>query len=330
MRPLKPAVREQMASRHSQASIDESRVWYLLLLLGVPLPTFGRDIGGHFRSVREECQTTGVKIRKLMVHTKQLRDTNGRYLFRFLRFRRDDHAAVRLAESFLYGLSLVYGPMTEPDHDSLVLRIPDFMVRERDEVMLDELVELEKSRDWHDRTIKFPTLSIGQVSTTYTYPFEAAWRIARVTFADQSLFEATRFLKRSHDNFYVNSGQIREVASDSDMVPTTSSHQTHFEDALQNAFKAVEAVIGDPPKDDRKLFQKLWQIGLDPHEEVGYRTKAALHQVIRDMNRARDKKSAHGSTRSRTIKAADLLNYQACSACIVTAAIEVARGTSVL
>jgi hypothetical protein len=256
-------------------------------------------------------------------------DTSGRYLFRFLRYRKDDKAAVKLAESFLYGLSLVHGPMIEPDHDSLILRIPDSIVRERDGVLLDELVKLEESRDPKDRTINFPTLTIGQISSTIPDRFEAAWRITRVTFTNDRLFEATRFLKRSHDNFHVYPGQIREVASDPEMVPITSSEQTHFEDSLQNAFKAVEAAIGDPSKDDRKLFSKLREIGLDPKEEVGYRTKTPLHQVIRDMNRARDKKSAHGSTRNRIIKAADLLKYQACSAYIVKATLEAARGSSI-
>jgi hypothetical protein len=326
------SAREEMARRLDPKSMEESQVWYLLLLFGVPFPTFGEDPRDHFRTVREECEAVGVKVRRLFVHSDQSsqgRDTNGRYLFRFLRYKRDDQAAVRLAESFLYGLSLVHGPMTEPHHDSLVLRVPDSMVRERDEVLLDKLVKLEESRDPEDRALSFPCSTIGQLSMTTPDRFEAAWRIARVTFADEHLFEATRFLERSHENFYVYPGQIRQVASDPEMVPITSAHQTDFEDALQNAFKAVEAIIGDPPKDERKFFLKLRQIGLDPQEEVGYRTKTPLHQVIRDMNRERDKKSAHGSTRDRTIKAAELLDYQECSRCVVMAAIEAARGSSV-
>ena len=108
-----------------------------MLLLGVPFPTYGDDPTRHFRVVREECQAVGVMVRRLFVHWNQHRDQNGRYLFRFLHYRRDDRAAVRLAEAFLYGLSLIHGPMTEPDHDSLVLRVPDSLVMGRDEVSLD-------------------------------------------------------------------------------------------------------------------------------------------------------------------------------------------------
>ena len=218
--------------------------------------------------------------------------------------------------------------MTEGNHDSLVLRIPDALVCVRSEVSIGDLVGLEKSRAPDDRMIDFPHVTIGTFSATSPERHEAAWRIAGVTYGDERLFEATRFLKRSHDNFYVYPGQIRDVAYDPDVIPQTSCDQTHFEDALQNAFKALEAVIGDPPKDDRRFFRKLQEIGLDPLEEVGYATKIPIHLVIREMNTARDKKAAHGSTGNRTITAADLLNYQECSRYVVIAAVETAMGSS--
>jgi hypothetical protein len=93
--------------------------------LGFPVSTYGGDPRKHFRIVRKECHVIGVNIRRLFVNWDQWQDTNGRYLFRFFRYKRNDQAAIRLAESFLYGLSLVHGPMIEPNHDSLILRIPD-------------------------------------------------------------------------------------------------------------------------------------------------------------------------------------------------------------
>jgi hypothetical protein len=124
-------------------------------------------------------------------------------------------------------------------------------------------------------------------------------------------------------------GQIREIAFDRVSSAPTSSHQTHFEDALQNAFKAIEAVMGDPPKNDRKFSDKLVAIGIDPLEQVGYEEKKPISTVIRAMNEARDKKSAHGSTRRRTIGQAELLDFQTCSREVVLAAIEEARVSSV-
>jgi len=98
--------------------------------------------------------------------------------------------------------------------------------------------------------------------------------------------------------------------------------ETKVETALQNAFKAIEAVIGDPPKDDRKLALKLRNIGLDFQEEVGYGNKDKLGQLIRKINLERDRKAAHGSTSPRTIRIVDMMEYQACARYIVIAALE--------
>ena len=308
----------------------ESCVGYILLYLGVPVSSRFDEVEEHLSIVRAECKPLGVKVRRLLVHWDSKKDTNGRYLFSFANHCRNDDKAVRLAEAFLYAVALVRGPMIEPDHDSLILRVPNSMVARRKAVTMTELFELEKSRAAQARMLAFPAITIGTVTHTAACVFEAAWRAVRITMQKEHLFEATRFHKKSLDNFCVAPGQISEVAGDPSMIPKTSSHQTNFEDALQNAFKAIEAVIGDPPKDDLKLRLKLKAIGIDPDEEVGYVNKTTIQQTIRDMNRARDKKAAHGSTKNRTIGAADLLHFQECSVYVVTLAIETARGSTLL
>lgn len=84
----------------------------------------------------------------------------------------------------------------------------------------------------------------------------------------------------------------------------------------------MEAVVGDPPKDDHKFCRNIRDAGLDPHEELGYPDAMELHSVIRDMNEARDKKAAHGSTKRRESAIGELLNYQACARHVVWGAVE--------
>lgn len=280
----------------------------------------------HLRVVQNEIRAIKTVVRRLDVGSGA--NSIGHYLFRFNRYKRGDVAATRLAEAYLYGISSVHGPMVE-DIPGLVLRVPDSMVRDVTAVDIDALVDLEKSRPTEDRVLDFPRSTLGAVCSTTADVHEAAWRIAAVTFNNERLFEATRFLKRSYDNFYVYPGQIREVAWDREAWPPTSSHQTHFEDALHNAFKAIEAVIGDPPRNERKFFERIRDIGIDPFEPVGYAERAPISTLIRTMNEARDKRSAHGSTRQRTIRPAELLKFQACADLVVLAAIESERGCSV-
>jgi len=308
-------------SRHTS-----TRDWYLLLSIGAPVPCYGEHPSRHIRVVRNELKRRcGVTIRCIdVLHGK---NPIGHYLFRFARYKRNDALAVRLAEAFMFGMSLVHGPMVEDPHGSLILVLPDAMVSDADQIDSNALIKLEKARPPAERTVDFPSSAITNVSCTSSDRHEAGWRVAALTFTNDVLFDATRFLKRSHDNFYVYPGQIREVAFDRDAAPRTASHQSHFEDALHNAFKAIEAVIGDPPKDDRKFFETLTAIGVDPLEEVGYSEKMAITTVIRNMNVARDKRSAHGSTRRRMIRPFELLEFQSCAEAIIWAALEKARGS---
>ena len=133
----------------------------------------------------------------------------------------------------------------------------------------------------------------------------------------------------SQTSFYLFPGQINEVIYGEPQTPETISVQTRLENALHNAFKAVKAVIGDPPKDERRLDAKLQAIGLDPKAWVGYKTAQPLHSVIRTMSEARDKKAAHGSTPDRAITVAEMLEFQACARLLVWAAVEKEHGTAI-
>src|SRR6185436_10509267 len=109
--------------------------------------------------------------------------------------KRDDAEATRIAEAFLYGMSLVHGPMTEIHSDSLVMRVPDVILQRSNALILDELVAVEKSRLPDERSLQFPRTTIGTSASTTEDRHEMAWRIAAVTVNDPSLFDATRFLK---------------------------------------------------------------------------------------------------------------------------------------
>jgi len=304
--------------------------WYLLLYLA--LPTYGNrnDEDKHIRTIGRELKNKRATIRHVAMSHPSASQATGRYLFRFARYKPSDAQAIRLGEGVLYGMSLIHGPMLEGQDNSYVIRVPDRLIRDADRLDVDALVELEQSRPLEDRWPAFPRTTLSKQGSTTSNLHEAAWTIAGLALEDDSLFNAIRYLKRSHDNFYVYPGQIGRVASDRVATPIIPSHQTKSEEALHNAFKAIESVIGDPPRDDRKFFAKLRGIGIDPAEQVGWGRKVAISELLRKMNAARDKCSAHGSTPRRLIPTAELLDFQTCASEVVLAAIETARGAEVL
>lgn len=104
-------------------------------------------------------------------------------------------------------------------------------------------------------------------------------------------------------------------------TPICSWDQIKLENSLINIYKTIEAVIGDIPKDVKKYFCKLNQIGINPLEIIGFRHKE-IYKIIKDVQISRDKKAAHGKTPDRRINYIDLVEYQMCARYILFSAIE--------
>jgi hypothetical protein len=315
----------------SSARTAEGEACYLLLQVGIPTQTRiitlegtdGRPKVRHHKSVH--IQRVNKLLQGLDVSVTGLNVSQGlnripRYLLSFGDYVRRDEEALRLAEGFAYGLSIAGAPIVQTE-EPLLSRLPSGIAGRR-AVAIKTLLEIEMAMSPDDRSLPFPRPGIfSGCSVADALTHEQAWEIAATTFSNNLLFEATRFLQRGFECFFVCPGGVDEVIEDEN-CPRSASVRSRFEDALHNSFKAIEAIIGDPPKDERRLSEKLKRIGLSYGEPVGYRVKEPLGTVIGSMNAARDKKSAHGSTRHRSITPAELLEFQACAHMIVVAALE--------
>ena len=85
------------------------------------------------------------------------------------------------------------------------------------------------------------------------------------------------------------------------------------ESAFLNAFKTVEAIVGEPGKDRtrRKLTQRLQARGINPDEDVGYRVKENLIDKILKYHSLRDQIAAHGiGNIKRELKLSELIDLQ--------------------
>ena len=92
-------------------------------------------------------------------------------------------------------------------------------------------------------------------------------------------------------------------------------------DTLLFAFKAIEAIVGDPPKSDSRFFASLRRWGVDPAVETGIDDGRPLHKLIRAMSTARDREAAHGASPSKGIGAYELYEYQQCAGHILQSAV---------
>ena len=308
--------------------MSADKTFYLVPYLGVP-GNFHPPSRKHIVQANRAARAMGIQVLRIGIQTQPRYSPNQRYFFRFPRFRPDDTKALRICECILYGVAVSWGPFGDPDYPIPVVRIPASMIKGKQEIENDDLEKGAKLIKGQVLTHESSQSITGKVSFIAHFHVSAAWSISRALYENPSLYNGSRFLDSSQHDFFVYPGQIREVASLTEQTAESGREQSILEDALLNAFRAVEAVIGDPPSDNRKFFDKLRSVGVDPKEPVGFESTKRISDVIRDMNRVRDKKSAHGGTPDRDIAVADVLEFQHCARYILICGIEAHLGESI-
>jgi len=284
--------------------------------------------GKHLSAAKKAAKAVGIQLSAISLEIGNKNPSLRRYLFHFPYFRRNDELASRFADTVLIVASITHGPFLDNGNDVSTFRIPMSLIGKRKKVQIRELFQLEESRPWEERIAEFSADSIiGSVAWFSDRAVEMAWSLTPLLLMNDKFLRAFRFLKTSQDNFYVWPRQIDDAVENAHLTAKNEFHQSRLENALQDSFKAIEAILGDPPKDDKKFFRKIEEIGLDPDKSFGLADKS-LYQVIRDMNEARDKKAAHGSTSNRHITVGELLDYQYCARLIVLQASEYAIGST--
>lgn len=128
------------------------------------------------------------------------------------------------------------------------------------------------------------------------------WCIVPAIVENMPLMNATSFYRESIMQAWVTNPDVSPIMWTKPFIPSSIAERARIETAYQNAFKAIEAIIGEPPKDERKLRVKLIQSGINPDEKVGYEMygekpgKETILKKIVNMQHIRDKKAAHAKT----------------------------------
>jgi len=306
---------------------SERKVQYLLLQLGVPERQYPASTK-HIAASKLAARSMGIKLSRVRFAGSSQAGPS-RYMFRFPWYKRDDNLANRIAESVIYAANITCYPFGDSHEPALVLPIPAEMTKDPSRLALGDIIEVERLRPPQLQTVEYPDISIGSVTLLPDTCATAAWKAAPVLFKREEFHKAARFLKGSQDNFYVWPGQYLEALCDDQAAPQSGWEQTRLEDALLSAFKSVEALLGAPPSDDRRLISKIQALGINPEEPFGHPHRVPLYAFIELMGRARDTRSAHGSTPHGPILVRDLFLFQDCARYLLTESIEAHLGASI-
>ncbi len=259
----------------------------------------------------------GVRVPRLQTGLYYLA-ADDRFVFYVNEGEKDDDFAQKFADVVAGSLALASDVATEESFTSIC--IGEDTIKQGRFIRTKDIVGGIGS-DLYFRVMK----STGVSSETLDY----VWHIVPTIVKSESLMDASNFYRESITQAWVADDDVFEIMSDNSDTPSSQADRVCIESAYQNAFKAIEAIIGEPPKDKRKLRIKLIEAGINPDEKVGYdlyEMKPGKETVIKklvDMHQVRDKKAAHGKTNElRNIGYCELKDKQALARYLIASHIE--------
>ena len=276
---------------------------YLLTGLGCPVERFDRTTKEIVPIPPQniELGSIGIKLQraflteKARVTSRTRRNPNkARFIFYLDGGTRDDERAEAFVHAVHLSLTLIY----DISEEGLSIPIPKESIKRGEFVRIDDVAGYIGSDDY---------FSVMQSLGVPVEVLNSVWRIAPVIAQNQSLIIATSYYRESMGQAWVPDDDVLGIMTYGLDIPLTPAAKASVESAYQNAFKAIEAVIGEPPSDERKLRLKLRGVGIDPGQQVGYDRygmkpgKEAVLKKLRDMHRSRDKIAAHGKTRTKRV-----------------------------
>jgi hypothetical protein len=178
-----------------------------------------------------------------------------------------------------------------------------------------------------DEFIKEPTLYIHEVfgsHISFSRDLEDwVWKMLPGC-ADSKVAKALFFIACSLNRFCFYPGDQHDIVSgvQDAGIPKSAIDQVEIESIAMDAYKAIEAIVGDPGGDLRKFRLKVTESGINPDEMVGYHEKVPLAENIITLNKHRDSRVAHGSyPRSNPLSYFELMDWQECAKHVVTSAL---------
>lgn len=231
-----------------------------------------------------------------------------RFIFYISDGIKNDNFAQTFADAVMSSLALVSGVTVEDI--PIAVGIPEDVIKKDRFIRIKDLI----GRDCIGSEMYFKVMNSTDVPSEV---LDYAWHVVPAIVENESLMNGAHFYKESIGQVWVADDDVFEFMHDNSPIPTSHAEKARVETAYQNAFKAIEAIIGEPPKDVRKLRRKLIQAGINPDEKVGYELfgmkpgKETVIKKVLDMQEIRDKMAAHGKTSTpRTIDYCEVKDKQ--------------------
>ncbi|MBN1161456.1 MAG: hypothetical protein JXA17_05880 [Dehalococcoidales bacterium] len=296
-----------------------TRKWvYFLTGLMYPIKSISSEIELTLAESIEDINLPriGIKLKRIFLteetRIRKVHESFGydnRFIFYIKNGIKDDNFAQKFADGVMCSLAVAYNVVKE--------EVPTAICISEDKIKKNRIIKLQDviGNNGVGSELYFrATQGIGVPSQVLDF----VWQIIPVMIQSSSIMDAANFYRESIMQAWVPDDDVFEIVCQDSDIPFSQTQRAKIETAYQNAFKAIEAIIGEPPKDKKKIRTKLNNAGLDPDEEIGYSLygmKPGREKFIKklmDMQKTRDKMAAHGKTTiPRTIDYCELKDKQA-------------------
>ena len=153
------------------------------------------------------------------------------------------------------------------------------------------------------------SMSLGQALHLFRSEYEIIWQFAPV-FTNPRLQRAASFLFNS---FQESPAILYDKDIENDFIeltPQTTVEQAKYENAFQQAYKAIEVLLGGPisKNDPQRLRKRLVEAGFQPDSVT--RNNKSLIEAIMEFQKIRDRRAAHGKVYVEAPNLREILDIQ--------------------
>jgi hypothetical protein len=294
---ITPPVRYSFAERNAaRLSLSKSR-FFLVLGLGAGLGTEENPLPPTLAT----CSTPNVALRVVTLESRRKDWFRNKEKARVLLELRSPHSPKSSMNTANKVVSAIGALFTYVHHttyyDLTPYQIPKELIRGT-AVSVDELVELEArtGRDPYPTTLLNRLGSCVIIAETHT---ATIFYLLPLVLQNEDLFNACAFFRSCCSEFSFMDGVVREVLDEPRRGSENEIERLALEHVVLQSFRTVEAIVGEPGKNEKRFHERLKAWNLQPSERVGFpgRHKHRLEDRIRWLQDARDSAAAHGKRR---------------------------------
>ena len=272
-------------------SLRKSRFF---LLLGL-----SADFDGNAARMICTCSNPKAVVRviQLASRKKDLYDTHNRLRFCIeLKGRQSSKARIAAAKRIA---SAIEGLFALVHHTGGLefrpYQIPRELVK-GGTVSVEGLGRLEEfiGKEWLTQDIRRSAESFFAIGSC---PLAQVFFLLPFVLQNEDLFNACSFFRESCKEYNFMDGAVSSVLHNPRQTPENEAQRLAIENVVLQSFRAIEAIVGQPGKNEDRYRQRLQKWGLKHGERVGFRKRHLLGKRIRWLNEARDSAAAHGKRR---------------------------------